>query len=81
MDKSSTSFGWDYGGEVASVGWRVIPCDPIDMRIPVAVRWVSLTAIPAIIIIIIIIITQSILNRFKRVLYIHGWHGKAFQPL
>ena len=52
--ESSTSVSWDYGGEVASVRWRVIPCDPIDMWTPVAVRWVSLTAIPAIIIIIII---------------------------
>ena len=60
MEKWSTSFGWDYGGEVASVGWRVIPCDPIDMRIPVAVRWVSLTAIPAIIIIVIIITARNV---------------------
>ena len=32
----------------APFGWRVIPCDPIDIWIPVAVRWVSLTALPAI---------------------------------
>ena len=29
VDKSSTSFGWGYGGDVASVGWQVKLCDPI----------------------------------------------------
>ena len=29
VDKSSTSFGWGYSGDVASVGWQVKLCDPI----------------------------------------------------
>ena len=29
VDKSSTNFGWGYGGNVASVGRQVILCDPV----------------------------------------------------
>ena len=30
VDKSSNSFGWGYGGNIASVGWQVKLCDPIS---------------------------------------------------
>jgi len=38
--QSSTSFGWDKGGNVSSAGWQVTLCDPIWhlSSLPVAVR-------------------------------------------
>ena len=30
LDKWSTSFGWGYGGDIASVEWQVKLCDPIS---------------------------------------------------
>ena len=47
--KSSTSFGWGKGGNVASAGWQVTPCEfvviPYGTRVPVAVRLYLLTII------------------------------------
>jgi len=42
--KSSTSFGWGKGENVASAGWHVTLCDPIcpfGTRVPVPVRPVA----------------------------------------
>ena len=44
VNKSSISFGWRYGGNVASVGWQLKLCDPIwHMRFPVVSRrlWIN----------------------------------------